>query len=107
MPASSRVFSKHSANATGLHPEGLRAEYVWKVNPKAYEEALAAEYIKGVVEEAPSVIALNLRVSSAVVSEFLARAFPFRRCRSVEPVSLETERLPLPFLAAGRQNPMV
>jgi hypothetical protein len=60
-------------------PEGLRAEYVRKVNPKAYEEELAAGYIKGVVEEAPSVITLNMRGSSAVVSEFLARAFLFRQ----------------------------
>ncbi|GAA2857957.1 uncharacterized UPF0146 family protein [Aminobacter niigataensis] len=60
-------------------PEGLRAEYMRRVNPKAYEEELAAGYIKGVVEEAPSVITLNMRASSAVVAEFVARTFPFRQ----------------------------
>jgi len=60
-------------------PEGLRAEYVRRVNPKAYEQELAEGYIKGVVEEAPSVITLNMRASSAVVTEFIARTFPFRQ----------------------------
>jgi hypothetical protein len=32
----------------------------------------------GLVEEAPSVIALNMRAASAAMMEFLARAYPFR-----------------------------
>lgn len=36
-------------------------------------------YIKGVVEEAPSVITLNMRAASAMVNEYLARAYPFRQ----------------------------
>lgn len=59
--------------------EGLRAEYVRRVNPKAYEEELAEGYIKGIVEEAPSIITLNMRAASAVVTEFIARTFPFRQ----------------------------
>ncbi len=56
----------------------LRAEYLARVAPEAYASELDAGYIKGAVEEAPSVIALNMRAASAAVLEFVARMFPFR-----------------------------
>ncbi|EHS51869.1 UBA/THIF-type NAD/FAD binding protein [Rhizobium sp. PDO1-076] len=56
----------------------LRAEYLARVAPEAYACELDAGYIKGAVEEAPSVIALNMRAASAAVLEFVARVFPFR-----------------------------
>lgn len=59
-------------------PESLRAEWLRKVNPEAFREEQGAGYIRGLVEQAPSVISLNMRASSTVVMEFIARAFPFR-----------------------------
>lgn len=59
-------------------PESLRAEWLHKANPGAFKEEQEAGYIKGLAEQAPPVIALNMRASSAVVMEFIARAFPFR-----------------------------
>jgi proteasome lid subunit RPN8/RPN11 len=59
-------------------PESLRAEWLRKANPKAAEEEQEAGYIRGLSEQAPSVISLNMRASSAVVMEYIARAFPFR-----------------------------
>lgn len=59
-------------------PESLRAEHLREVDPDAHEQELNAGYIKGVQEEAPSVISLNMRAASACVNEFLARAYPFR-----------------------------
>lgn len=59
-------------------PEGLRAEYLRSVDPEAFQREFEAGYIKGFVEQAPSVISLNMRASSSVVMEYLARAFPFR-----------------------------
>ncbi|APO70045.1 UBA/THIF-type NAD/FAD binding domain-containing protein (plasmid) [Rhizobium gallicum] len=56
----------------------LRAEYLARVAPETYASELDAGYIKGAVEEAPSVIALNMRAASAAVLEFVARVFPFR-----------------------------
>ncbi|WP_370057284.1 HesA/MoeB/ThiF family protein [Sinorhizobium fredii] len=56
----------------------LRAEYLARVAPESYASELEAGYIKGTIEEAPSVIALNMRAASAAVLEFVARAFPFR-----------------------------
>ena len=59
-------------------PESLRAEYLRTAAPDAHRQELEAGYIKGVVEQAPSVITLNMRAASACVNEFIARAYPFR-----------------------------
>lgn len=56
----------------------LRAEYLARVAPETYASELEEGYIKGAVEEAPSVIALNMRAASAAILEFVARVFPFR-----------------------------
>lgn len=60
-------------------PEGLRAEHLQRADPSAFQEELAAGYIKGVLEEAPSVITLNMRAASTLVNEFIARAYPYRQ----------------------------
>jgi ThiF family/Prokaryotic homologs of the JAB domain len=65
-------------------PESLRAEYLRKAAPDAHRQELEAGYIKGLIEEAPSVITLNMRAAAACVNEFIARAYPFR----IEPNSL-------------------
>ena len=59
-------------------PEGLRAEYLREAAPDAYADELQAGYIKGMVEEAPAVISLNMIAAARSVNEFLARAYPFR-----------------------------
>ncbi len=59
-------------------PESLRAEYLRAAAPDAHRQEMEAGYIKGLMEEAPSVITLNMRAASACVNEFIARAYPFR-----------------------------
>lgn len=59
-------------------PESLRAEYLSRAAPAAHAQELDAGYIKGAVEEAPAVITLNMRAASACMTEFIARAYPFR-----------------------------
>jgi hypothetical protein len=59
-------------------PESLRGEYLHKVAPEAHQQELDAGYLKGLIEEAPAVITLNMRAASACVNEFISRAFPFR-----------------------------
>jgi len=59
--------------------ESLRAEYLLRTDPAAFQDELAAGYIKGIHEEAPSVITLNMRAASALVNEFIARAYPYRQ----------------------------
>jgi proteasome lid subunit RPN8/RPN11 len=57
----------------------LEAEYLAQVAPQALSRKIADGYLRGVPEEAPGVIALNMRAASACVIEFLARMFPFRQ----------------------------
>lgn len=59
-------------------PESLRAEYLRRHAPEAHRQELEAGYIKGLIEEAPAVITLNMRAAAACVNEFIARAYPFR-----------------------------
>lgn len=59
-------------------PQSLRAEYLARVDPVAFAAEQREGYIKGAPEEAPSVIALNMRAASAAMLEFVARMFPFR-----------------------------
>ncbi|MFC7691810.1 ThiF family adenylyltransferase [Paeniroseomonas aquatica] len=59
-------------------PESLRAEYLRRAAPEAHRQELEAGYIKGLIEEAPAVITLNMRAAAAAMNEFIARAYPFR-----------------------------
>ncbi|RYY80282.1 MAG: ThiF family adenylyltransferase [Moraxellaceae bacterium] len=60
-------------------PANLRAEYLRNNSPKSYIEELEDGYFKGVIEEAPSVITLNMRAAADCVNEFIARAYPYRQ----------------------------
>lgn len=57
----------------------LETEYLARVAPQALLRKVADGYLRGMAEEAPGVITLNMRVSSACLIEFLARMFPFRQ----------------------------
>jgi hypothetical protein len=57
----------------------LEMEYLATAAPHALAQKIADGYLRGVVEEAPGVIALNMRAASACVIEFIARMFPFRQ----------------------------
>jgi hypothetical protein len=59
-------------------PARVRAEYLRRTAPDEHRQEVQAGYIKGIIEEAPAVITLNMRAASACVNEFIARAYPFR-----------------------------
>lgn len=59
-------------------PAKLSAEYLRNADEAAHQEQVQAGYMPGLAEEAPSVIALNMRAASAAMMEFIARAYPFR-----------------------------
>ena len=60
-------------------PDALRREYLQRVAPEEYCEQVEEGYFKGVIDEAPSVISLNMRAASDCVMEFIARVYPFRQ----------------------------
>lgn len=59
-------------------PEALETEYLRLNAPDVHREKVKEGYIRGMAEEAPSVISLNMRASAAAVNELLARLYPFR-----------------------------
>jgi hypothetical protein len=56
----------------------LEAEYLARTAPQALARKIADGYLRGMMEDAPGVITLNMRAASACVIEFIARLFPFR-----------------------------
>jgi hypothetical protein len=56
----------------------LEAEYLARSAPEAHRQRMADGYLRGMEEQAPAVIPLNMRAASAGVMEFIARTFPFR-----------------------------
>lgn len=100
----------------------LRGEYLRRTAPADYRNELAQGYIKGAVDEAPSVITLNMRAAADLVMEFLARAYPFRHDpnigfarRELSLAAKEEEILPESqftvshnsLLARGTQEPLL
>lgn len=59
-------------------PVALRAEYLRRAAPDAHLEEVLAGYLKGINEQAPAVISLNMRAASIAVLEFIARAYSYR-----------------------------
>jgi proteasome lid subunit RPN8/RPN11 len=103
-------------------PESLRAEYLRTAAPDAHRQELEAGYIKGLMEEAPSVITLNMRAASACVGEFIARAYPFRlepneryartnfslaACEEEYVAEREFTSAPNPILGRGAKEPLL
>jgi hypothetical protein len=82
MPAAGSTTSNRGAlhlQDRGVYTAAsLRAEYLRNAAPDAHKAEVEAGYIKGILEEAPAVITLNMRAGSALVGEFIARAYPFR-----------------------------
>ncbi|MCP3404054.1 ThiF family adenylyltransferase [Bradyrhizobium sp. CCGB01] len=56
----------------------LEAEYLARTAPEAFRQKLNDGYLRGIDEQAPAVITLNMRAASDAFMEFIARAFPFR-----------------------------
>ncbi|WP_092762176.1 ThiF family adenylyltransferase [Rhodoferax sp. OV413] len=59
-------------------PQSLAAEDLAKRAPQQHEDQVKAGYMPGLLEEAPSVISVNMRAASAAVQEFIARTYPYR-----------------------------
>jgi hypothetical protein len=65
-------------------PESLAAEYLARSDPETFARRVQEGYMPGSMEQAPSVITLNMRAASACVQEFIARAYPYRMASNRE-----------------------
>jgi hypothetical protein len=103
-------------------PESLRGEYLQRVAPEAHQQELEAGYLKGLIEQAPAVITLNMRAAAACVNEYIARAFPYRlepnqlyartqfslaACEEEHTSEATFTRTPNPLLARGDVEPLL
>lgn len=72
-PGGSSLLSRHVYSS-----EQLRAAGLLRTDPATYRNLLAEGYIKGVAEDRPAVIQLNMLIASLAVNELLARLHPYR-----------------------------
>ena len=58
--------------------EQVRVAGLQRTDPAQYDQLLKEGYIRGVNEDQPAVIQLNMLIASLAVNEFLARLHPYR-----------------------------
>lgn len=66
------------SNRGVVTPEGLHAEYLRNVDPDVYRLQIDEGYIRGLPEEAPSVLTLNMIGAALAVEEWMSRCYPYR-----------------------------
>jgi hypothetical protein len=72
-PGGASLVSRHVFTLEQARVAGLK-----RTNAAEYESLLAEGYIRGVQEDRPAVIQLNLLIASLAVNELLARVHPYR-----------------------------
>jgi hypothetical protein len=72
-PDGSTLQDRKVYNAEQLKAAGLK-----RTDPKAYREQVRVGYIRGVEEDRPAVISINMQLASTAVNELLARLHPYR-----------------------------
>jgi hypothetical protein len=72
-PDGSTLQDRNVYTAAQLKAAGLR-----RTDPKAYRDQIQAGYIRGVAEDRPAVISINMQMASTAINEFLARLHPYR-----------------------------
>ncbi len=64
--------------------EHLKAEEMRRTNPEMYERQRKEGYLRGIVEDRPAVISVNMFYAALAVNEFLARIHPYRNNENYE-----------------------
>jgi len=72
-PGGSSLLSRHVYTLEQVRAAGLK-----RTDPEKYRGQLAEGYIRGVAEDQPAVIQLNMLIASLGVNELLARLHPYR-----------------------------
>ncbi len=72
-PDGSSLLSRKVITMKQVEAEGLK-----RTNPTEYVAQVRAKYIRGVEEDRPAVISVNMHYASLCVLEFLARLHPYR-----------------------------
>jgi hypothetical protein len=78
-PGLSSLLSRGMYSIAQVDAESLR-----RTNPTMYRRQVDEGYLKGVVEDRPAVISVNMFMGSLIVNEFLARIHPHRNQPNAE-----------------------
>jgi hypothetical protein len=58
--------------------EDIAADGLRRTDPAEYAQQVKSRYIRGVQEDRPAVVSINMHYASLAVNEFLARLHPYR-----------------------------
>jgi hypothetical protein len=72
-PGLSSLFSRGVYNMARVDAEAMR-----RTNPEMYDRQVGEGYLRGVQEDRPAVISINIFFASLMVNDFLARLHPYR-----------------------------
>jgi len=72
-PGLSSLFSRGVYNMALVDAEAMR-----RTNPEMYRRHVKEGYLRGVEEDRPAVICVNMFFAALVVNDFLARLHPYR-----------------------------
>jgi hypothetical protein len=61
-----------------ITPDDIEAEALRRTDPAEYERRLKVGYIRGIREDRPAVVSVNMYFASMAINEFLARLHPYR-----------------------------
>jgi hypothetical protein len=59
-------------------PEEIRVAGLRRTNPNQYKDEVRSKYIRGLPEDRPAVISVNMQIASIAVNELIARLHPYR-----------------------------
>lgn len=84
-PGQSSLMSRGLVSMERVAAEGLQ-----RTDPTAYDQQLEDGYIRGVKENRPAVISVNMHLATVAVNDFLARLHPYREEPNSQVASIET-----------------
>jgi hypothetical protein len=85
--------------------ERVDAEALRRTNPAMYRQRVDEGYLRGVEEDRPAVISVNMHMASLMVSEFLARLHPHRNLPNAEYAHVGVNLSEMQFLPEPEGDP--
>lgn len=95
-PGRSSLLSRGVYNMERVHAEEIR-----RTNPDLYRRRIKEGYLRGVEEDRPAVISVNMFFASLMVNEFLARIHPYRNQPNAHYATIDASLTEMQFYPEG------
>lgn len=99
-PGRSSLINRGLVSLDEVRAEGLRSR-----DSDAYVQQVKDGYIRGVQENRPAVISVNMFIASLAVNDFLARLHPYREMPNMDISSIELSLSSLEFFTESENEP--